>query len=344
MRFLKWMAAMSLAFGASASWAQGWFEYTNQEEFFLVAMPAQPQILATTYRAPSGAVLPAKMFISTEGQRRYIATVVHFMNASPADQEAALRHAVQAFRDRGAEITYDMGLQVEGLPAWQIYLRYPDGSRAAASVMWHPADTGFGAAGRLYIMEGRVPPGQAPPIQFPQSFFYLDEAGVRLDFVNQNGRRVRNPRLTQANVAGPYGSREPVKCESTAEPAQGKPSLAQAAQYVKCTMEGLGDGHLFLLEEVAVREVGDAVRVDPSYHPGIDATQMAFPIRGTLKRYACEREGRNMAWGRADPGANCALSVEANASGHCYRLATAGWTCSMSDLHPQRSVKIAPPK
>src|SRR5262245_45955682 len=119
-------ATSMLILATGASVAQGWHEYISRDEFFLAAMPAEPQILTTTYRAKSGAVLPAKMFISSEGQRRYIVTVVHYMNASAADQEAALMHAVQSFRDRGAQVTYDLGQQVEGLPAWMIYLRYPD--------------------------------------------------------------------------------------------------------------------------------------------------------------------------------------------------------------------------
>ena len=53
--------------GAGTALAQGWFEYISRDEFFLVSMPAQPQITATTYRAASGAILPAKLFVATEG-------------------------------------------------------------------------------------------------------------------------------------------------------------------------------------------------------------------------------------------------------------------------------------
>jgi hypothetical protein len=269
-------------------------------------------------------------------------TVVHYMNASEADKEAALMHAVQGFRDRGVEITYDNGQQVEGLPAWMIYLRYPDGSRTAAGVMWHSMVTGHRGAGRLYILEGRVPAGQAPPIQFPQSFFYQDERG-RLDFVNQNGRPVRNDRNPTV-VLEPYKARDPAMCTNATEPVQGKPTPAQAVQYFKCTVEGVGDGTLFLLEEVQVTEVGNAAPGDPRIFADIAAGQPVYPIKGSLVRYGCEREGRNVAWGRADPGVNCATFHEPNAVGHCYKMNSGVWNCQMSDLRPRMTPRVAPPK
>jgi hypothetical protein len=44
---------------ASTAFAQGWHEYISRDEFFLVGMPSEPQITSTTYRAASGAMLPA---------------------------------------------------------------------------------------------------------------------------------------------------------------------------------------------------------------------------------------------------------------------------------------------
>jgi hypothetical protein len=51
-----------------------------------------------------------------------------------------------------------------------------------------------------------------------------------------------------------------------------------------------------------------------------------------------------VAWGRADPGANCVTFLEANASGHCYKTTTGVWSCSMSDLVTKKTEKVAPPK
>lgn len=337
------VAAALLVLSTAASLAQGWIEYTSNEEFFLAAMPAEPQVAATTYRAKSGAELPAKIFTSTEGQRRYTVTVVHYMNASAADKDAALMHAIQSFRDRGAEITYDNGQLVEGLPAHMIYLRYADGGRTAAGVMWHPLATGHRASGRLYILEGRVPASAAPPVQFPQSFFYMDQ-GERLDFTtNAAGQLVRNARSTAPDLT-PYNARAPAVCATPTDPAQGRPSLVQAAQYIKCTVEGVADGGLYLLEDVRVTEIGNGVTANPDVFADITPGQQAFPIKGSLVRYACEREGRNTDWGRADPGFSCATYHEMNATGHCYKRISGVWNCQMSDLRPRMTPRVAPPK
>jgi hypothetical protein len=129
----------------------------------------------------------------------------------------------------------------------------------------------------------------------------MDENANRLDYVtNADGQRVRNVRPTPQldRVSGPYGAREPATC-AAADQAQGKPTAAQVAPYIKCTLEGIGDGALFLIENIQVREVGDAGKFDATFFPDIDTRQPVYPIRGSLLRYNCEREGRNVAWGRA---------------------------------------------
>jgi hypothetical protein len=93
-----------------------------------------------------------------------------------------------------------------------------------------------------------------------------------------------------------------------------------------------------------VREVGDAEKVDASFFPDIDTRVPVYPIRGSLLRYNCDREGRNVAWGRAEPGANCVTFLEANASGHCYKTTAGAWSCSMSDLVARKTEKVGPPK
>jgi hypothetical protein len=338
------LAVAVAVLSANTALAQGWHEYISRDEFFLVGMPSTPQITSTTYRAASGAMLPAKQFVATEGQRRYTVTVVHYMNASAADEAAAVEHAVLSFRNRKAQVTYDREQQIEGLPAHMIYLLNPDQSRMAAGIILHPRDAGNGGPGRLYILEGYVPAGEAPAIQFPQSFFLMDENANRLDYVtNAAGKRVRNVRTQQASVSGPYGAREPATC-TAADQAAGKPTAAQVAQYIRCTIEGIADGALFLIENIQVREIGDAEQFDASFFPDIDTRQPVYPIRGSLLRYNCDREGRNVSWGRAEPGANCVTFLEENASGHCYKTTAGVWSCSMSDLVARKTEKVAPPK
>ena len=88
MRYLGLVSVALVVLSTSASFAQGWREYVSRDEFFMVSMPAEPQITETTYRAASGAILPAKTFVATEGQSGASVTVVHYMNASAADLEA----------------------------------------------------------------------------------------------------------------------------------------------------------------------------------------------------------------------------------------------------------------
>ena len=110
------LAVAVAVLSASTALAQGWHDYISRDEFFLVSMPSEPQITSTTYRAASGAMLPAKQFVATEGQRRYTVTVVHYMNASAADEAAAVEHAVRSFRNRPAQVTYDRAQVIEGVP------------------------------------------------------------------------------------------------------------------------------------------------------------------------------------------------------------------------------------
>ena len=108
-----------------------------------------------------------------------------------------------------------------------IYLLNPNQSRTAAGIFLHAGPSEHGGPGRLYILEGVAAAGAPPPIQFPQSFFLLDEAGNRLAYgTDANGQRVRSVRGQQASVGAAYRAREPVSCQSRAEPAHGRPTAA----------------------------------------------------------------------------------------------------------------------
>nr|TFG52652.1 MAG: hypothetical protein E4H34_04710 [Hyphomicrobiales bacterium] len=203
----------------------------------------------------------------------------------------------------------------------------------------HAGPSEYGGPGRLYILEGHAAPGAPSPIHFPQSFFLLDEAGLRLDYeTDENGRRVRNFRAPQANIGAAYGARNPSVCTSRSEPAQGRPTLAEAAQHLICSTEGIADGSLYLLEDVEVSEIGEGETLDASYFPDIDTAHPVFPIRGSLVRYECRREnGDNV-------GMNCVSHVGENASGDCYKTISGEWNCTMSDLVQRTSEAVAPPK
>jgi hypothetical protein len=158
-----------------------------------------------------------------------------------------------------------------------------------------------------------------------------------------DGKYVRNVRGPAATGGTMYGSRDPMICPPG--PAGGQPTPAQVARYIQCTLEGVGDGTMFLIENIQVAEIAEERAVNASLFPDRDAAQPVYRIRGSLTRYACEREGRNVAWGRANAGANCATALEANAAGHCYRTTASQWSCSMTNLVPQeKKTGVAPPK
>lgn len=141
-------------------------------------------------------------------------------------------------------------------------------------------------------------------------------------------------------VGASYGTREPVVCASRAAPAQGAPSAAQAAQYVKCYIEGIGDGRLYLLEQVNVKAVQAGRAFDPQrdYFENIDRTQPVYPISGSLVRYACETPNARNA------GKNCTAFAEDNAAGYCFKTMSAEWSCNMSDLRQRLIEGATPPK
>lgn len=141
-------------------------------------------------------------------------------------------------------------------------------------------------------------------------------------------------------VGASYGTREPVVCASRAEPSQGAPSAAQAAQYVKCYIEGIGDGRLYLLEQVNVRAVQPGRAFDPQrdYFENIDRSQPVYPISGSLIRFACETPTARNA------GKNCTAFAEDNAAGYCFKTVTADWSCNMSDLRQRLVEGATPPK
>lgn len=146
----------------------------------------------------------------------------------------------------------------------------------------------------------------------------------------------------QPSVSAPYGAREPAACASRTAPDQGAPSDAEATQYFKCTMEGIGDGRLYLFEDVNLQVAAQGRPYDPQrdYFPDIDNNNnhLVYPISGSLVRYVCATLGGNNA------DRNCSAFVEANASGDCYKMISGDWSCNMSDLNQQRTENVAPPQ
>lgn len=141
-------------------------------------------------------------------------------------------------------------------------------------------------------------------------------------------------------IGAAYGAREPTQCPSRNEPAAGAPSNAQAAHYLKCFIEGIGDGRLYLLEQVNVRVDPMGRPFDPQrdYFENVDRAEPVYAITGALVRFSCVTPTA------ANAGKNCTSYGEANARGSCYKMIGGNWSCNMSDLRQVTTENVAPPK
>jgi hypothetical protein len=142
------------------------------------------------------------------------------------------------------------------------------------------------------------------------------------------------------SIGAEYGAREPARCANRAEPAQGAPSAAQVAQLIKCSIEGIGDGRLYLIDDVKIASVGQGRPFDAQndYFEDIDRTKPIYPITGSLIRWECENPNPQ------NTGKSCSQFLEANARGACYTMTGGNWYCSMSDLFHKKTEGLPPPK
>ncbi|MBK9657435.1 MAG: hypothetical protein IPO66_19145 [Rhodanobacteraceae bacterium] len=147
------------------------------------------------------------------------------------------------------------------------------------------------------------------------------------------------------SLGAKYGSREPTRCADTSDPASGAPSVEQASQYLKRTMEIEGGGpSLYLLEDLEL-QVAPRGRAYDRQAPisDVDPTQPIFDIRGSYLLYQCSpayssASGSNL-------GANCYTYAHPKAAGVCWKTSFGDWGCSMSDRnHGGQTRDVAPPQ
>ena len=103
-----------------------WRQYVDQEEYFSVNFPGEPEIGVIDYHSEYGATLPAKVYSVTDGGSLHSVTVVNFTDAQSAyaeladrsdeannaslwlyDQRASVAYAARNFRLRGGDVTFD---------------------------------------------------------------------------------------------------------------------------------------------------------------------------------------------------------------------------------------------
>jgi hypothetical protein len=185
MRLIAFILAAWAASGLSAgpAAAQSWKEYAYPDYAFAVSFPAEPKIEATTYQAPDGRTVPARVYAVIQPNSVFTMTIAD-LSETTLEESAVIDHAIQAL-SQGGEVKLNIPARVGRVFGRQLSILGADGSRSSAAL--------FYVKGRLYQIEGKsLPPGNATSdaIRFQQSLVFTEAAnGARGD--RQPGERQR---------------------------------------------------------------------------------------------------------------------------------------------------------
>ena len=168
--------------------AQGWIEYVNRDDRFLVNFPGEPTVEEIMYQPLEGDPVPARVYSRDMGENRYALTVVDFTTAYEFTTwpfvftganavQGSIAFASAELRKRG-EVTYDGYDRLNLIPGQLLQITEPDGRRIYAGIYAYDR--------RLYILEASVPPGGAPRNNFRTSLAVLDNEGTSIRY-DQSG-------------------------------------------------------------------------------------------------------------------------------------------------------------
>ncbi len=161
---------------SSGAMAQDWLEYENREYGFAINFPSDPTFEDTEYVSPSGETLPARIFTSVEEDALYKVTVVDYSSV-PGEHYVAISHAVDAMRASG-EVIYEVLGDLDDIYSPQFYIFTDDQREMLSTIVFFRE--------RLFIAEGSVPQGSAPPSQFQQSMGLVHADGTRPTGINED--------------------------------------------------------------------------------------------------------------------------------------------------------------
>ena len=179
MRLIAFVVAI---FAASApAGAQGWKEYEYPNETFTAAYPAEPKVETTSYQAPGGRLVEARVYSVLQEAGEFKVTVAD-MSDTKESEGNVMAYAVLML-SRGGEVRIDIPHSTRRIIGRQASIEGADGSQTYASVFFHNR--------RLYQVEGTVPASgsTADAIRFQQSFDFTD--GWRLPDALSNELRAR---------------------------------------------------------------------------------------------------------------------------------------------------------
>jgi len=179
MRLITFLVAM-LAASAPAG-AQTWTEYEYPNEGFTAAFPAEPKAETTSYKAPGGHLVEARVQSVVQEGVVLKVTVADLSHVEMSDGNV-MAYAVFML-SRNGELRFNIPHVTRRIIGRQAIIDGADGSQTYASVFVHNR--------RLYQIEGTVPAGgsTADAFRFQQSFDFTD--GWRPPDTPSNALRAR---------------------------------------------------------------------------------------------------------------------------------------------------------
>ena len=208
MRLMSAAMVLSLACAAPVL-GQQWGEYVSLQDGFSLNFPGEPVVSETTYVSEYGAELPARTYSVERGEQSFSMTVVDYGPVEDllteqaeecpefaderctgfgagaivgagywrTDIRGALVWASWQFMQRDVEVTDYLWNFVDLVEGHQLQLTSNvDQSRMFVSIYMHED--------RLYIMEGKVPPGYPEPGLFQQSLGFVDSNGAQVRYAD----------------------------------------------------------------------------------------------------------------------------------------------------------------
>jgi hypothetical protein len=164
MRLITFIVAI---FAASApAGAQDWKEYEYPNETFTVDFPAEPKVQTTSYQAPGGRLVEARIYSVLQVGGEFKVTVAD-MSDTAESAGNVMAYAVFMLSRRG-ELKVNIPYVTRRVIGRQATIDGGDGSQTYASIFLHNR--------RLYQIEGTVPAGgsTADAFRFQQSFDFTD--------------------------------------------------------------------------------------------------------------------------------------------------------------------------
>ncbi len=179
MRLIAFVVAMIAA--SAPAGAQSCREYEYPDDGFTVAFRGEPKVETTSYPAPGGRLVEARVY-SVVQEGGAFTVMVADLSQTEMSEGNVMAYAVMML-SRGGEIKIDLPHSTRRIIGRQASIEGVDGSQTYASVFFHNR--------RLYQIEGTVPAGgsTADAIRFQQSFDFTD--GWRLPDALSNEIRTR---------------------------------------------------------------------------------------------------------------------------------------------------------